>query len=90
MLSKEVMQNALVEYSGFVGSTLLRQTGDLFTHHNRSCNIATLRGHDFDLVACHAIGKPLPTEPKSIEMYSAGLAALSTAIEATRNAYTWA
>jgi nucleoside-diphosphate-sugar epimerase len=46
------MTNALIGHSGFVGSTLLRQTGDLFTHRYRSTDIANIRDQKFDLVVC--------------------------------------
>lgn len=46
------MANALIGHSGFVGSTLLKQTGDLFDHCYRSTDIANIRGKDFDLIVC--------------------------------------
>lgn len=46
------MPNALIGSSGYVGSTLLRQTG--FDHLYRSSNIADIDGRDFDTVVCAA------------------------------------
>ena len=43
-------QDALIGYSGFVGSTLRRQRS--FTHCYRSTNIADIRGMTFDTVFC--------------------------------------
>jgi len=45
------MANALIGYTGFVGSTLLRQSEE-FSHHYRSTNISDIRGQDFDLIVC--------------------------------------
>ncbi|MFC4157940.1 pyridine nucleotide transhydrogenase [Chitinimonas lacunae] len=44
------MANALIGFSGFVGSTLLRQTG--FDEHYRSTNIGEIAGRSFDTVVC--------------------------------------
>jgi dTDP-4-dehydrorhamnose reductase len=44
------MSNALIGYSGFVGSTLLRQRS--FDHLYRSTNIAGIRKSRFDLLIC--------------------------------------
>jgi dTDP-4-dehydrorhamnose reductase len=44
------MQNALIGYSGFVGSTLLRQS--TFDALYRSANIHEIDGQAFDLVVC--------------------------------------
>jgi dTDP-4-dehydrorhamnose reductase len=44
------MNDALIGYSGFVGSTLLRQRS--FAHLFRSTNIADVRNGLFDLVVC--------------------------------------
>ena len=44
------MKDALIGYSGFVGSTLLRQRS--FEHLFRSTNIADVRKGRFDLVIC--------------------------------------
>ena len=44
-------KNALIGHTGFVGSTLLRQT-DSFGARFRSTDIATIRGRAFDLVVC--------------------------------------
>lgn len=44
------MNKALIGYSGFVGSTLLRQA--TFTHLYRSTNIAEIDGHEFNVVVC--------------------------------------
>ena len=46
------MTNALIGYSGFVGSTLLKQCP--FTDQYRSTNIADSNGKDFNLVVCTA------------------------------------
>jgi hypothetical protein len=46
------MANALIGASGFVGSTLLRQTG--FEALYRSTNIAEIDGRSFDTVVCAA------------------------------------
>lgn len=42
--------NALIGYSGFVGTTLLKQT--TFAHLYRSTNITEIRGKTFDTVVC--------------------------------------
>jgi nucleoside-diphosphate-sugar epimerase len=44
------MPNALIGFSGFVGSTLLKQKA--FTSHYRSVNIADIDGQTFDTVVC--------------------------------------
>lgn len=44
------MNNALIGFSGFVGSTLLKQT--TFTHLYRSTNISEVDGKTFDMVVC--------------------------------------
>lgn len=44
------MNNALIGYSGFVGSTLLRQTH--FDALYRSTNIHEIAGREFDIVVC--------------------------------------
>lgn len=44
------MKSALIGFSGFVGSTLLRQTA--FTSLYRSTNIGDIEIEDFDLVVC--------------------------------------
>ena len=44
------MTNALIGYSGFVGSTLLRQ--DTFEEKFRSTDIASIAGRTFDTVVC--------------------------------------
>jgi nucleoside-diphosphate-sugar epimerase len=44
------MKSALIGFSGFVGSTLLRQTQ--FTHLYRANNIQTIEGQSFDTVVC--------------------------------------
>lgn len=44
------MNNALIGYSGFVGTTLLKQTQ--FSNLYRSTNIAEIEGKTFDLVVC--------------------------------------
>jgi len=44
------MGNCIIGYSGFVGSTLLRQS--CFESHYRSSNIAEIDGKSFDLVVC--------------------------------------
>lgn len=44
------MKNALIGYSGFVGSTLLKQ--EKFDVLYRSTNIVDIKGHQFDLVVC--------------------------------------
>lgn len=44
------MNNALIGYSGFVGSTLLRQTH--FAHQYRSSDIHTIRGQNFGTLVC--------------------------------------
>ncbi|MBV7499070.1 MULTISPECIES: pyridine nucleotide transhydrogenase [Achromobacter] len=44
------MNNALIGYSGFVGSTLLKQAS--FDACFRSTNIATIEGQSFDTVVC--------------------------------------
>ncbi|SFN47877.1 NAD(P)-dependent oxidoreductase [Dokdonella immobilis] len=46
------MSSALIGYSGYVGSTLLRQAR--FDELYRSTNIADSAGHEFDLVVCAA------------------------------------
>ena len=43
--------NALIGYTGFVGSTLLRQFSG-FTDLYRSLNIEDIRGREFELVVC--------------------------------------
>ena len=45
------MANALIGYTGYVGSSLLRQSEN-FTHRYRSSDIANIRGLDFDVVVC--------------------------------------
>lgn len=45
-----MMNSALIGYSGFVGSSLLRQTS--FAAQYRSTTIADIRGQAFDLVVC--------------------------------------
>lgn len=44
------MASALIGYTGFVGTTLLRQTG--FENLYRSTNIAEMEGRSFDLAVC--------------------------------------
>lgn len=44
------MKNALIGHSGFVGSTLLKQTE--FSHRYRSADIASIRGGEFDTIVC--------------------------------------
>lgn len=44
------MHNALVGYTGFVGSTLMKQT--TFEYLYRSSNIAEIEGNSFDTVVC--------------------------------------
>lgn len=44
------MNNALIGYSGFVGSTLLKQT--IFSEFFRSTNIHEIEHREFDLVIC--------------------------------------
>ena len=44
------MKNALIGYSGFVGSTLMRQTS--FDGLFRSTNIAVIEGQSFDTIVC--------------------------------------
>ena len=44
------MTNALIGYSGFVGSTLLKQT--VFEGLYRSTNIGEIEGKSFDTVVC--------------------------------------
>lgn len=44
------MKNALIGYSGFVGSTLRKQTKFDFLY--RSTNIAEIEGNEFDIVVC--------------------------------------
>lgn len=44
------MKKALIGHSGFVGSTLLKQTE--FSHRYRSTDIETIRGEEFDFVVC--------------------------------------
>ena len=44
------MANALIGYSGFVGSTLLKQTS--FDSLYRSTNISEIRGREFEIVVC--------------------------------------
>lgn len=44
------MSNALIGYTGFVGTTLLRQSR--FDHCYRSSNIADIDGRQFDTVVC--------------------------------------
>lgn len=44
------MKSALIGFSGFVGSTLLRQT--TFTSLYRSTNIGDIENKDFDIVVC--------------------------------------
>jgi len=44
------MNNALIGYSGFVGGTLLRQTG--FSQVYRSTDISNIAGQSFDTVVC--------------------------------------
>lgn len=46
------MKNALIGFSGFVGSTLLKQCS--FTERYRSTNIAEIDTQSFDLVVCAA------------------------------------
>jgi len=46
------MTNALIGYSGFVGTTLLKQR--TFEHRFRSTNINEVDGKEFDLVVCAA------------------------------------
>ena len=46
------MANALVGYSGFVGSTLLKQAS--FESLYRSTNIGDIKGHSFNTVVCAA------------------------------------
>lgn len=46
------MTNALIGYSGFVGTTLLKQR--TFEHRFRSTNINEIDGKEFDLVVCAA------------------------------------
>ncbi|MDO8812772.1 MAG: hypothetical protein Q7J38_12200 [Gallionella sp.] len=46
------MTNALIGYSGFVGSTLLKQ--HMFEQHFRSTNINEIDHKEFDLVVCAA------------------------------------
>jgi hypothetical protein len=46
------MANALIGYTGFVGSTLLRQSG--FDHLYRSTNVGDIGSQHFDLVVCAA------------------------------------
>lgn len=46
------MTNALIGYTGFVGTTLLKQ--HTFEHCFRSTNINEIDGKEFDLVACAA------------------------------------
>lgn len=43
---------ALIGYTGFVGSTLLKQSNYSFTHLYNSQNIEGIRGYNFDLVVC--------------------------------------
>jgi nucleoside-diphosphate-sugar epimerase len=45
------MSNALIGYTGFVGSSLLCQS-KTFTHRYRSTDIADIRGRDFEAVVC--------------------------------------
>lgn len=44
------MTNALIGFSGFVGSTLLKQTK--FHSLYRSNNMGTIQGHSFNHVVC--------------------------------------
>lgn len=44
------MRNALIGFSGFVGSTILKQK--IFEHHYRSTNISEIAGQSFDMVVC--------------------------------------
>src|SRR5690554_6697215 len=44
------MKNALIGFSGFVGSTLLKQTNFDFLY--RSTNIADIDGQTFNMVVC--------------------------------------
>jgi len=46
------MEDALIGYTGFVGSTLLKQ--HYFRHKFRSINIPKIVGHEFNLVVCAA------------------------------------
>lgn len=46
------MTNALIGFTGFVGTTLLKQRP--FEHHFRSTNINEIDGKEFDLVVCAA------------------------------------
>ncbi len=46
------MSDALIGYSGFVGSTLLKQHS--FKHQFRSVNIHEIDGREFDMVVCAA------------------------------------
>ena len=45
-----MMNNALIGYSGFVGSTLLKQAN--FENLYRSTNIQDIKGHNFDTLVC--------------------------------------
>jgi dTDP-4-dehydrorhamnose reductase len=47
------MSDALIGYTGFVGSTLLKQHS--FGHRFRSVNIDEIDGHQFDMVVCTAV-----------------------------------
>lgn len=49
-LGKNLMKNALIGFTGYVGSTLLRQT--VFEETYRSKNIADIRERSFGLIVC--------------------------------------
>lgn len=49
------MNNALIGYTGFVGSNLLAQKENFFTHLYNSKNIQEIRGQEFDDIYCAGV-----------------------------------
>ena len=80
MSSNNLMDNALIGYTGFVGSTLLKQT-ELFTRCYRSTDIDNIRGRNFDLLVC--AGAPAQ-KWKANKEPEADLAAINGLIEHLR------
>ena len=69
------MTNGLIGYSGFVGSTLLKQAA--FEARYRSTNIGEIEGRSFDTLVCagdYARGKPAP-DPFLLAAEQLGVAA---------------
>jgi hypothetical protein len=62
------MAKALIGYTGFVGTTLMKQTQ--FDDFYRSTNISDIKGKKFDLVVCAGAprrnGLPMPIHKETV------------------------